>query len=92
VDEQVTEIVKAIRHIIPISMDKIDFAIKVPAQYAGKASALIHKYEIKKEDWLNDGSLAAEFVLPAGAKGDLIDALNSATHGEIIVKIIGTVQ
>ncbi|MEI7961556.1 MAG: ribosome assembly factor SBDS [archaeon] len=91
-EEQANEIVKAIRRQIPISMEKIDFAIKVPAQYAGRASSIIHKYEIKKEEWLNDGSLAAEFLLPAGAKGDLLNELNSATHGEIIIKIIGTGQ
>lgn len=91
-EEQAQEIVKAIRRVIPISMEKIDFAVKVPAQYAGRASSIIHKYELKKEEWLNDGSLAAEFLLPAGAKGDLLNELNSATHGEIIVKIIGTAQ
>ena len=89
-EEQVNEIIKAIRHIIPISMAKIDFAVKIPSQYAGKTSSIIHKYEMKKEEWLNDGSLAAEFSLPAGAKQDLLNELNSSTHGEIIVKIIGT--
>ncbi len=89
-DEQVNEIIKAIRHIIPISLAKIDFAVKIPAQFAPKASSIIHKYEMKKEEWLNDGSLAAEFSLPAGAKQDLLNELNSATHGEILVKIIGT--
>jgi ribosome maturation protein SDO1 len=92
VDEQINDIVKAIRPIIPISMEKIDFAIKVPAQYAGRASTILHKYEMKKEEWLNDGSLAAEFLLPAGAKGDLLNELNSATHGEVLVKIIGVAQ
>ncbi len=89
-EEQVNEIIKAIRHIIPISMAKIDFAVKIPSQYAGKTSSIIHKYEMKKEEWLNDGSLAAEFSLPAGAKQDLLNELNSSTHGEILVKIIGT--
>jgi ribosome maturation protein SDO1 len=89
-DEQVNEIVKAIRHLIPISLDKVDFAVKIPSQFAGKASSIIHKYEMKKEEWLNDGSLAAEFTLPVGAQQDLLNELNSATHGEIIVKIIGT--
>lgn len=88
VEEQVTEIVKAIKRILPISMEEIDFAVKIPAQYSGKCSAIIHKFEIKKEQWLNDGSLAAEFKLPAGMKQDLLNELNSATHGEIIVKII----
>lgn len=90
VDEQVNVIVTAIRRIIPISMEKIEFAVKIPATYAGRCSAIIHKYEIKKEEWLNDGSLAAQFVLPAGAQSDLMNELNSATHGEIIVKIMGT--
>jgi ribosome maturation protein SDO1 len=87
-EEQVTTIVNAIRHIIPITLEKVHFAIKVPTQFAGRASSIIHKFEIKKEDWLNDGSLAAEFFLPVGMKQDLINDLNSVTHGEVIVKII----
>jgi ribosome maturation protein SDO1 len=87
-EEQVRTIISAIKTIIPISMEKIHFAIKVPAQYSGKASAIIHKYEIKKEEWMNDGSLVAEFVLPSGLKQDLLNSLNSATHGDIVVKMI----
>ena len=89
VEEQVEEVVKAIRHIIPISMDKIDFVIKIPAQYAGKCSSIIHRFEMKKEEWLSDGSLAAEFLLPSGAKQDLMNELNAITHGELILKILG---
>jgi ribosome maturation protein SDO1 len=92
VEEQVNEIVKDIRRIIPISMEKVDFAVKIPSQFAGRCSSIIHKFEIKKEEWLNDGSLAAEFLLPSGSQQDLLNELNSATHGEIIVKIIGTAQ
>lgn len=87
-EEQVDEIVRALKPIIPVSMEKIDFAVKIPAQHAGKCSAIIHKFEIKGEQWLNDGSLAAEFRLPAGLKQDLLNKLNSATHGDIVVKII----
>ncbi len=88
VEVQVNEIVNALKRILPLSMEKIDFAVKIPAQFSGKCSAIIHKFEIKKEQWLNDGSLAAEFELPVGAKQDLINELNSATHGEIIIKIL----
>jgi ribosome maturation protein SDO1 len=87
-EEQVILIVNAIKKILPISLEKIDFAVKIPAQYSGSASAIIHKFEIKKEQWLNDGSLAVEFTLPSGLKQDLIDDLNSVTHGDLIVKII----
>ena len=92
VEEQVNEIVKAIRHQIPISMEKVDFAVKIPAEYAGRCSGIIHRFEMRKEEWLNDGSLAAEFVLPSGAQSDLLNELNSITHGDIVVKILGTSQ
>jgi len=87
-EEQVSEIVDAIKRIIPISIEKVDFAIKIPAIHAGKCSSIIHKFIVKKEQWLNDGSLAAEFELPVGLQQDLIGQLNSATHGDIIIKII----
>ena len=88
VEEQVSTIVDTIKKIIPISVEKIDFAVKIPAAHSGRCSAIIHKFEIKKEQWLNDGSLVAEFVLPVGMKQDLLNELNSATHGEIDIKII----
>ncbi|MDD4251092.1 MAG: ribosome assembly factor SBDS [Candidatus ainarchaeum sp.] len=87
-EEQLKKIVDAIKRIIPISMEKINFAVKIPAQYSGKCSSIIHKFEIKKEQWLNDGSVAIEFELPSGLKQDLLNELSAVTHGEIIVKII----
>lgn len=87
-EEQVNEIIKSIRVLIPISMDKIDFAVKIPAQFSGRADSIIHKYDIRREEWLNDGSLVAEFSLPVGAKQDLLNELNSATKGEVVLKII----
>ncbi|MGI6589943.1 MAG: ribosome assembly factor SBDS [Candidatus Iainarchaeum sp.] len=87
-EEQVNEIIKSIRVLIPISMDKIDFAVKIPAQFSGRAASIIHKYDIRREEWLNDGSLVAEFSLPVGAKQDLLNELNSATKGEVVLKII----
>ena len=88
VEEQVNTIIDAIKKIIPISVEKIDFAVKIPAAHSGRCSAIIHKFEIKKEQCLNDGRLVAEFVLPVGMKQDLLNELNSATHGEIDIKII----
>jgi len=88
VEEQVNSIINEIKKIIPISMEKLDFVIKVPAIHSGRCSAIIHKFEIKKEQWLNDGSLIAEFNLPVGMKQDLMNELNSATHGEVEIKII----
>ncbi len=85
-EEQVKIIVNAIRKIIPISMEKVKFAIKIPPEYSAKCSGLLHRFEVKKEQWLNDGSLAAEFELAVGLKQDLLSQLNSITHGDVILK------
>lgn len=85
-EEQVKIIVNAIRKIIPISMEKVKFAVKIPPQYSAKCSGLLHRFEVKKEQWLNDGSLAAEFELAIGLKQDLLSQLNSITHGDVILK------
>jgi ribosome maturation protein SDO1 len=85
-EEQVKIIVNAIKRIIPISMEKVKFAVKIPPQYSAKCSGLLHRFEVKKEQWLNDGSLAAEFELAIGLKQDLLSQLNSITHGDVILK------
>jgi len=86
--EQANAIVKEMRKLIPISMEKMKFAIKVPAEFSGKASAAIHKYEVRQEQWQGDGSLVATFEISAGSKTQLINELNHLTHGNIDVKIL----
>lgn len=85
-EEQVKIIINAIKRIIPVSMEKVKFAVKIPAQYSAKCSGLLHRFDVKKEQWLNDGSLAAEFELAIGLKQDLLSQLNSITHGDLILK------
>ena len=74
--EQVPGILKEIRRLIPISMEQLRVAVRVPALYAGKATAVLHKYDLKKEEWQNDGSFIALVEVPAGLKQDLFNALN----------------
>ena len=69
-------------------MEKMRVAVKVPARFAGSALSVLHKYEIQKEEWLNDGSLAVVLELPAGVKQELFNELNHLTHGEIESKIL----
>ncbi|MEW6294930.1 MAG: ribosome assembly factor SBDS [Candidatus Diapherotrites archaeon] len=88
VSEQVPEIIKEIRKLIPISFEKLKIAVKIPAQYAGKANFVLHKYEVKQEEWLKDGSLAVVVEVPAGMKAELFNELNHLTHGQIESKIL----
>ncbi len=88
VSEQVQEALKGLKRLLPLSMEKLRLAVRVPAQFAGKSSPILHKYELKKEEWQNDGSLIAMLELPAGVKQDLLNELNHLTHGEVEVKIL----
>lgn len=85
---QLPAILKEIRKLIPISMEHLRVAIRVPALYAGKATPVLHKYDLKKEEWQNDGSLIALIEIPAGLKQDLLNELNHLTHGSVEAKLL----
>jgi len=88
VQEQLPEIMDKIKLLIPISLEKIKIAFKIPSAYAGKASHILHKYELTQEEWTSDGSLVAVLELPSGAKEDLLNELNNLTKGDIESKIL----
>lgn len=86
--EQIQEALKGLKRLLPLSMEKLHVAVRVPAAYAGKATPILHKYELRKEEWQNDGSLIALLDIPAGVKQDLLGELNHLTHGQVEVKIV----
>ncbi len=85
---QVNEILPKLRTLLPISMDKIQIAIKVPVQYTGPALNVLHKYGMKTQEWQNDGSLITVVEIPGGMKQELFEKLNHATHGEVVTKLV----
>ncbi len=92
VEEQVPHIVKAIARILPIKLAKALLQIHVPAKYAGKVAAQISRLgEVKKSNWLADGSLIVELEIPAGMQSEVIDKLNSLTKGNVVVKVLNVV-
>jgi ribosome maturation protein SDO1 len=88
VSEQVKEVVGKLKKLIPISMEKLRIAFKIPAQFSGKASAILHQYEVKQEEWQSNGSLIAVVEVPAGLKNQLFNELNHLTQGMIESKIL----
>ncbi|HIH10034.1 MAG TPA: ribosome assembly factor SBDS [Candidatus Diapherotrites archaeon] len=88
VRDQINEAIKSLKRLLPISLDKLNIAVRIPAQFAGKVSVVLHKYDLKKEEWQNDGSLVALLEVPAGVKQDLFNELNHLTHGEVESKIL----
>ena len=89
VEAQVRDVVKAIKHILPIKFEEIDIAIKIPPEHTGKAiSALYNFGTILKEEWQRDGSWICVMRIPAGMQGDLMDLLGKVAKGEALTKVL----
>ncbi|MFH1255714.1 MAG: ribosome assembly factor SBDS [Candidatus Diapherotrites archaeon] len=88
VKDEVQEAIKEIKKLIPISLENVKVAVRIPAQFSGKGNALLHKYGVKQEEWMKDGSLVAMLELPVGLKQQLFNELNNLTHGAVETKIV----
>lgn len=87
-NEQVNDVLSKIQAVIPISLERIKIAIRVPIEYAGKASSNIRKIApVKSEEWKSDAWMAV-IEIPAGMQADIYDSLNKLTSGKVEVKIV----
>ncbi len=88
-EEQVEDIVKNIRAIIPIRMEQVEMAIKIPSAFTAKGYNIVAQYaQIKKEEWQSDGSWVSVISLPAGLQMELLDKLSKLTHGRVQTKLL----
>lgn len=90
-EEQVDDVVKEIRSIIPIKMEQIEMAIKIPTTFTAKGYNIVAQYaQIKQEEWQSDGSWVAKISMPGGLQMELMDKLNKLTHGRVQTKLLNT--
>ncbi len=87
-EQQMEEVLQKLRLVLPLKVEKVSIAVKIPASYAAKSYGFIKSYNIKKEEWAGDGSLLALVEIPAGMQGEFFDRVNKLTHGEAQTKII----
>ena len=89
VDEQVKDVLKAIRVKIPIKFEHIDMAIKIPGDYAGKVYPVISEFGKKKrEEWQKDGSWIAVVEVPGGLQESFDRKLNELTGGQVETRVL----
>lgn len=88
-DEQVKDVVEELRSVLPMSSDNVQIAIKIPAEYTGKSYGIVKDFgEIKRDEWLSDGSWVAVVEIPAAMQLEMLEALGKATQGNIQSKIV----
>ena len=88
-EEQVKDVVDALRSVLPMSSENVQIAIKIPAEYTGKSYGLAKDYgEIKRDEWQSDGSWLAVIEMPAAMQIEMLEALGKATQGNVQSKIV----
>jgi ribosome maturation protein SDO1 len=88
-EEQVQPFVKALRPILPLSIEQISVAVKIQSQYATRAYGTVKDLgEIKKAEWQPDGSWIAVIDIPAAFKGEFLERVGKITAGSAEVKLL----
>jgi ribosome maturation protein SDO1 len=86
--EQVKAVLEKIQEVLPISLERIEIAIRVPIEFAGKANSIVREItDVKKEEWTSSAWIAM-VEIPAGLQSDIYDKLNKLTAGRVEVKIV----
>jgi len=81
-EDQVQDVLKALKPILPIRFEVKQVEIKLPAKYAGSFHSMVKGFgKILRQNWQSDGSLDAVIEIPAGLEPEFYDKINSFTHG-----------
>ncbi len=88
-EEQARDVLKAIQAVIPIRMETVEIAVRIPADFAAKGYNLVAKYgTITKEEWQKDGSWIGVMELPGGMQAEFLDRISKLTHGRVETKVL----
>jgi len=87
VEKQAEEIVKKLVMVMPIKIEKVKIALKIPAEYYGKVyNFLVKEAKIIKDEWDNEGNWLCVVEIPGGFKVEFIDKLARITEGNFVSK------
>ena len=86
--DQLPDIIKALRPIIPLKFEKVKIAVKVPPLFAHKCYGVLKNYGMMQEEWAKDGSFIAVVELFGGMQGEFYDRLNKLTNGSVETKLL----
>ena len=89
VNDQIQIVLKAIRPLIPIRMERTKIAVKLKGDAYGKLYGEITRNgTLIKEEWAADGSWIGVIEVPAGISGEIISHLSRKAKEDIEIKIM----
>lgn len=86
--DQLDDIIKKLRPIIPLKFEKVQMAVRVPAAFAHRAYGVLKNYGIRKEQWQANGDLIVVVEIFGGMQGEFLDRLNKMTTGQVETRIV----
>jgi len=88
-EEQLQNVIEALRPILPLKSQNVVLQVKVPPQYSQKSIGLLKSFgKLSNERWLTDGSYVVELEIPAGLHPTLVEKLGSLTKGETEITVL----
>ncbi|MBW3023014.1 ribosome assembly factor SBDS [Candidatus Woesearchaeota archaeon] len=82
-EDQVQEVIKQLRTVLPIKTETKVYGISIPAKYASKTHNILKQFAaLENEKWNSDGSFSCKIEIPAGMKEEFFDKVNALTHGD----------
>jgi ribosome maturation protein SDO1 len=88
-EEQAKEIIKLLRPVLPLKMERVSVGVHIPAEYAAKSYGTIKNFgTINRDEWRADGSWYGVLEMPAGLYGPFLEKIGEVTKGSGEAKII----
>lgn len=88
-EEQARDVIDKLRPILPIKLEKIKLAVKIPPEYAAKVIGIAKEFgELSREEWQSDGSWIAVVEMSAGLHAPFLERIGKVTQGNYQTKIL----
>ncbi|MGP6219654.1 ribosome assembly factor SBDS [Caldiplasma sukawensis] len=89
INEQLNYVLKEIKPLIPIRMEKTKIAIRIEGELYGKLYGEINRLgNILKEEWSNDGKWICVLEIPSGMYGEIVSEISRRAKDGIEIKKI----
>ena len=84
-EQQVDDVVKAIREVLPVSFEELNLHIEVLAQYGSRVYGVMKEFGSFTDQWSGD-KLIIKIRIPAGLREKLYRMLNNVTEGTVKIQ------
>ncbi|MFA4819834.1 MAG: ribosome assembly factor SBDS [Candidatus Aenigmatarchaeota archaeon] len=85
-DNQVDDVMKEIKKVLPISVEEMTLFVEIPAKYASRTYSIVKEFGIHQDKWLADGSFVAKITIPIAMKETIYRRLGASTEGTVRIE------